>query len=121
MFLEFVHHAIEFIEGLAVVIVVFVVLLATIRFLYQLVVRRPKVSESYESYKSTVAKAMLLALELLVAADIVFTVIVEPTLASAAALVLLVIVRTFLSWSLVVETEGRWPWRSAPDNHAPES
>jgi uncharacterized membrane protein len=56
---------------------------------------------------------MLLALELLVAADIIFTVVVEPTLASAAALVLLVIVRTFLSWSLVVETEGHWPWHAA--------
>jgi len=43
MFLEFVHRAIEFIEGLAVVIVVFVVLFATLRFLYALAVRRPAI------------------------------------------------------------------------------
>ena len=61
MFLEFVHRAIEFIEGLAVVIVVFVVLFATLRFLYALAVRRPAIGESYESYKRIVAKAMLLA------------------------------------------------------------
>lgn len=117
MFREFVHLAIEVIEGVAVVFVVLTVLLATIRFLYRLVVRRPEINASYESYKSTVAKAMLLALELLVAADIVYTVIVEPSLGSAAALVLLVLVRTFLSWSLVVETEGHWPWRSASRGH----
>jgi uncharacterized membrane protein len=113
MFLEFVHRSIEAIEGLAILIVVLVVLFATLRFVYFLIVQRARISESYESYKGTVAKAMLLALELLVAADIIFTVVVEPTLASAAALVLLVIVRTFLSWSLVVETEGHWPWHAA--------
>ena len=88
MFLEFVHYSIEAIEGLAVAIVIIVVLLATLRFLYLLTVQRPKISESYENYKRTVARAMLLALELLVAADIVYTVIVEPTLAAAAALVM---------------------------------
>ncbi len=57
----------------------------------------------------------LLGLEILVAADIIPTVALQPTLANVAILALLVLIRTFLSWSLVVETEGRWPWH-APDH-----
>jgi len=56
-------------------------------------------------------KALLLGLEILVAADIVRTVALEATLVSILALGLLVLVRTFLSWSLTVEIEGRWPWQ----------
>jgi uncharacterized membrane protein len=56
-----------------------------------------------------------LALELLVAADVVQTVILEFTLVNVAALGVLVLVRTFLSWSLVVEIEGRWPWQPMRD------
>jgi uncharacterized membrane protein len=58
-----------------------------------------------------VARALLLGLEILVAADIIRTVALEPTLANVAILGLLVLIRTFLSWTLVVETEERWPWQ----------
>jgi uncharacterized membrane protein len=47
-----------------------------------------------------------------VAADIVRTVALTPSLESVAILGLLVVIRTFLSWSLVVEIEGRWPWQA---------
>jgi uncharacterized membrane protein len=53
----------------------------------------------------------LLGLEILVAADIIRTVALEATLQSVVVLGLLVLVRTFLSWALVVEIEGRWPWQ----------
>jgi uncharacterized membrane protein len=52
-----------------------------------------------------------LGLEILVAADLIRTVIVDPTLASVAGLGLLVLIRTLLSWSITVELEGTWPWR----------
>lgn len=110
-FAELVHFVVVAIEGLAVAIIVFIVFAATIRFVYFMFVQRPKIEESYEQYKRSIAKAMLLALELLVAADIVYTVILDPTLTAVAALALLVIVRIFLGWSLIVETEGRWPWQ----------
>jgi hypothetical protein len=58
-------------------------------------------------------KALLLGLEFLVAADIIRTVALEETLESVIVLGLLVLIRTFLSWALVVEIEGRWPWRQA--------
>jgi uncharacterized membrane protein len=57
---------------------------------------------------------MLLGLEILVAADVVRTVALERTLRSFAALGLLVLIRTFLSWSIVLEIEGRWPWQPRP-------
>jgi uncharacterized membrane protein len=61
---------------------------------------------------------LLLGLEFLVAGDVVRTVALEPTLNSVAVLGLLVVVRTFLSWSLAVEIERRWPWqRPSGSNH----
>ena len=55
---------------------------------------------------------MLLVLEFLVAADIVRTVAIDTTLINVAILGALVAVRTFSSWSLVVEMDGRWPWQA---------
>jgi uncharacterized membrane protein len=59
-------------------------------------------------------------MELLVAADVVRTVVLEATVANAVVLSLLVFVRTFLGWAMSVEVEGRWPWQ--PRAHpAPET
>ena len=55
---------------------------------------------------------MMLGLEVLIAGDIIMTVAVQPTIENMAALGLLVVVRTILSWTLAVEIEGRWPWQS---------
>jgi uncharacterized membrane protein len=70
---------------------------------------------AYRRLRNLSARILLLGLELLVAADIVRTVALEPSLESVAVLGLLVVIRTFLSWSLVVEIEGRWPWQATPD------
>ena len=67
---------------------------------------------AYKPFKDRIGGAMMLGLEFLVAADVVDTVTTKPTMQSIATLGLLVVVRTFLSWSLVVEIEGRWPWRA---------
>jgi len=73
---------------------------------------QPDVSGVYTSYRTTLARSLLLGLELLVAADIVRTVALDTTVANILGLAMLVLIRTFLSWSLVVEIEGRWPWQS---------
>jgi uncharacterized membrane protein len=70
-------------------------------------------SESYRVLRRDLGRALLLGLEFLVVADIINSVTIETTLASIAALGLLVLVRTFLSWSLEVEIIGMWPWRRA--------
>ena len=65
----------------------------------------------YEAYKIRIGRSLLLGLEVVVAADIVKTIAVAPTLPSLAVLAGLVLIRTFLSWTLVLEIEGRWPWQ----------
>jgi uncharacterized membrane protein len=67
--------------------------------------------DAYERYRADLGRAILLGLELLVAADIVGTVAAPLDLRSVAALGLIVLIRTFLSFSLEVEIKGRWPWR----------
>ena len=86
------------------------IVFGTTRFLFHLNGGR---TDAYQSYKVHLVKALLLGLEFLVAADIVRTVALEATLINVAVLGALVVVRTFLSWSLVVEIEGRWPWQAA--------
>ena len=63
------------------------------------------------NFRSSLGRAILLGLEFLVAADIINTVAVTPTLLSIAVLAGIIIIRTFLSFSLEVEIEGRWPWQ----------
>lgn len=63
------------------------------------------------AFRRTLGRSILTGLELLVAADIIRTVAVEPTLQSVLVLGLIVVIRTFLSMSLQVEIEGRWPWQ----------
>jgi len=87
----------------------------TIRFLFKL-----DEPGAYGSYKQQMGRSLLLGLEFLVAGDVVRTVALEPTLLNVSVLGLLVLVRTFLSWSLAVEIEGHWPWqaRKAEASHA---
>ena len=61
----------------------------------------------------SLGRVLLLGLEVLIAADIIQTVALELTLENVAALGVLVLIRTFLSWAIEVETEGRWPWQAA--------
>jgi uncharacterized membrane protein len=68
---------------------------------------------AYERVRATFGRSILLGLELLVAGDIIRTVTVDQTLENLLVLGLLVLIRTFLSWSLEVEIDGRWPWQAA--------
>jgi uncharacterized membrane protein len=70
-----------------------------------------RIVSRYDSYKISIGKSLLLGLEVLVAADIVKTIAIEVTFASLELLAGLVLIRTFLSWTLVLEIEGRWPWQ----------
>ena len=68
---------------------------------------------AYRTLKETFGGVLLLGLEILVAADLVRTVAVEPSLENVAILGLIVLIRTFLSFSLEIEIEGVPPWRRA--------
>ncbi len=67
--------------------------------------------EAYRRFRLNLGRAILLGLEFLVAADIIRTVSEEPTLKGVLVLGFIVIIRTFLSFTLTVELEGRWPWQ----------
>jgi uncharacterized membrane protein len=70
----------------------------------------------YRTLRSFVGRTILLSLEILVAADLIRTVAVDPSLENVASLAVIVLIRTILSFSLDVEIEGRLPWRSpSPD------
>lgn len=64
----------------------------------------------YVDYRRRLSRAILLGLEFLVAADIIRTVAIEPTFTSVGILAAIVLIRTFLSFTLEVEVSGRWPW-----------
>jgi uncharacterized membrane protein len=67
--------------------------------------------DAYMEIRQTVGKSILLGLEVLIAADIMATVVTEPTLRSVLILGFIVLIRTFLSLSLQIELEGRFPWQ----------
>jgi uncharacterized membrane protein len=77
------------------------------------VLQRQSWANTYRALRQGLGRTILLSLEVLVAADIIRSVAVDPTLQSVGVLGLLVLVRTFLSWSLEVEITGVAPWRRA--------
>ena len=99
------------IEAVGVAVIVLGGLAASLAFAY-LLLRRDPFAEAYTTYRSNLGRAILLGLEFLVAGDIIRTVAVDPTLQSVAVLGLIVLIRTFLSFSLEVEIQGRWPWQA---------
>jgi uncharacterized membrane protein len=96
------------IEAMAVALIAGAFLFASIRFLLR---SGQRDKNTYESYKLFLGRALSLGLEFLVAADVIRTVTIAPTFTNIGILALVVLTRTFLSWSLAVEMEGRWPWQ----------
>ena len=73
--------------------------------------RRISFAAAYGDLRADLGRAILLGLELLVVADIIGTVAIQPTLQNLAVLAVIVAIRTFLSFSLELEVSGRWPWQ----------
>ena len=110
--MEDLRHYIELvakiIESAGVLIIATGSLFFIIRYLVFLVINQAK---SFTELRHELGKAILLGLEVLVAADIIATVSTEPTMNSVLVLAVIVLVRTFLSFSLQVELEGKFPWQ----------
>lgn len=102
------------IDGAGVFVIVLGLLTAASRFLLS-----ARVTEDpYRRLRQDIGRGILLGLELLVAADIIRTVAVAPTMQGVLVLGLIVLIRTFLSMALQVELEGRWPWDRAQQGAA---
>jgi uncharacterized membrane protein len=83
-------------------------------------IRHVRAPTPYEGLRQGLGRAILVGLEFLVAADIIRSVAVDPTFQSVGVLGLIVLIRTFLSWSLEVEITGAWPWRRTPSRSPAE-
>lgn len=112
---EWIELVAQGVEVLAVVIMVSFILFGTVRWVLH---SATKIVGGYEKYRVVLGRTLLIGLELLVAADIIRTVALDTTPINLALLGGLVVVRTFLGWTLTVEVEGRWPWqRGAKESH----
>jgi uncharacterized membrane protein len=107
-FTEAIENAGRAVDAGGVAAVVIGSLIATTIFVRALIRGTPP--QAYHTYRRTLGRAILLGLELLVAADIIRTVAVTPSFRSVGVLAIIVLIRTFLSMSLELELEGRWPW-----------
>ena len=114
------HEVVEviglIIDAAGVLIIVAGLVLATFRF----AAAQAKDQSRYHQFRLDLGRGILLGLEFLVAADIIRTVAVTPTLDGVVVLGLIVLIRTFLSMALQVELEGRWPWQRA-QHQTPQS
>jgi uncharacterized membrane protein len=108
-----IHWTARAMEVIGIAIIVAGALAALLAYMRQTLARADK-DQRVGQFRSDLGRSILLGLEFLVAADIVNTVAIEPTLESLAVLAGIVLIRTFLSFSLEVEIEGRWPWQRRP-------
>ena len=108
IFQQTMDHVGTAVDAAGVAVIVLGILAATVRSLVQ---APPAGLDRYAAYRQSLGRAILLGLELLVAGDIIRTVAVAPTLQNMAVLGAIVVIRTFLSFSLELEISGRWPWQ----------
>ena len=97
------------IEAIGVIVVVIGSLASSYR--YVATVRNSSPGQAYETFRQQLGRSIILGLEFLIAGDIVRTVVVADSLESVATLGLIILIRTFLSLTLFLETEGRLPWQ----------
>ncbi|BBC66549.1 DUF1622 domain-containing protein [Mycobacterium marinum] len=107
-FIETVSRIGMAIDGMGVAVIMLGAVVSSGLFVAHLP-RRP--DRAYREFRQNLGRSILIGLELLVAGDIINTILVTPNGESVAALAGVVAIRTFLSISLTVEMTGRWPWR----------
>ena len=109
----YIEYSARSLEILGIVTIIAGTILALGKFLFGTQIVKPR---SYKILRQELGKAILLGLEILVAGDIIATVVTEPTLERVIILAIIVLIRTFLSLSIQVEIEGKLPWqRETPE------
>lgn len=108
---EVIEHIGRAVDGAGVAVIAVGAVIAGVMACYRLIIRD---TDIYRRFRQRLGQTILLGLELLVAGDIVRTVAAQPDLRSLAILGGIVLIRTFLSFSLEVEISGRWPWQKRP-------
>jgi uncharacterized membrane protein len=101
------------IEAVGVLVIIAGSAAASLCFLGQY--RKQAEGVAYRTYRRQLGRSIILGLEFLIAGDIIRTVVVADTLANVAVLGLIILIRSFLSVTLFLEVEGRWPWQQAEE------
>lgn len=105
---EFAHVITTIIDLAAILLITISVIMSVFKFLMRFF---KKEADAYKKWRSGLGHSLQASLELLIAGDIIQTIASELTITNIAILGLLVVVRTFLSWSIEVEIAGSWPWQ----------
>jgi uncharacterized membrane protein len=116
--MEQLHPLIEQLAKLLELAGVFVILVGVVLATYWFAhdgFRNGDWSASYSRYRANLGRGIVLGLELLVGADIIGTITAPLTFTSVGLLAIVVLIRTFLSFSLETEIEGCWPWQRGGD------
>jgi len=113
--LTFLEHAGRMISLAAVAVIVGGFVSAALRYALQL--RDSTLERDFRQFKIELGGALTLGLEILVLSDVIDTITVTPTFQSLAFLAFLVVIRTIVSWTLVLDTEGHWPWQASADEN----
>jgi len=98
------------IEVLGVIVLVLGFLISTGLYIHSF--RSKSRQNQVKEFKQGIGRTILIGLEILVAATIVKTVIVEPTIYTVGLLAGMIAVRTLISWAIATEISGHWPWQS---------
>jgi uncharacterized membrane protein len=108
----YIQYIARFIEAAGVLTIVLGTVIALLKYLLTIQGQKPR---SYKILRQELGKAILLGLEILVAGDIISTVVTEPTMARVLSLGVIVLIRTFLSLSIQVEIDGKFPWQKSTE------
>jgi uncharacterized membrane protein len=101
--------------GAAALVLGFVV--ATLRYARE--IRALGARSAFGRYRQSIGRVVLIGLEILVAATIIKTVTIQPTLEELGLLAVMIAIRTILGWAMFVEVNRRWPWQKAPSAESP--
>ena len=103
----------KIVDAAGVIAILVGVVIAMAAYVWRALVSQVDLAD-YRAFRQSLGRSILLGLELLVAGDIIRTVAASPTFRSVGVLVVIVLIRTFLSFSLELELTGRWPWQKEP-------
>lgn len=107
----YIEYTAKFIEVAGILTIIIGTVLALFKYIFSV---QGSENRSYRLLRQELGKGILLGLEILVAGDIIATVVTEPTMERVLALGVIVLIRTFLSLSIELEIEGRFPWQRKP-------
>ena len=108
--IEIIRSVSDVMDALGVAVVSLGVLWGLIGFAKDLITQTAEIA--YKTFRIQIVRSLILGLEVLVAGDVIRTVAISPSLTSVAVLGAIVLIRCFLSWSLTLEIDGRWPWQA---------